>query len=521
MNKEKKAHKMRNMRRLRYGTASTVLTVVVVAAVILLNVIVGIVADRHPVSLDLSADKVYTLSEQSIQIAEKADQPMEIVVFDDESHYSNPNFGVPELDTTMREFYNSLQQYNKRSKGKITYSFINPNQEPTKFAKYAKYEVKNFDVLFLCGERYKICSLNDMYLVDQSAAQYGAPPRFESKVEKIMASTINSLQGENDRLVQVLVGHEEDSDAIQGLKSLYELNGYRFEEINITGSKEFNKDAEIMLIGAPAKDYSAAEIKRVQQWLYNNGNYGRQLMVFVHPTADCPNLYELLNIEYGIKVTNELILETELDRVQNYNSTYPMCDVPKNDYTVNASGTGHVFTPTVRRLTTKLPTAANQDAISKLGIPLTAYPESAQLIKLEDLKNDGKKDKDKESAKPYKAPNGEYPLTSMIVCQIDSYNNTTGNAVKGRVMVSGCSAMAYAPFLQNNSFKNEELLLDALNGMTGNKDSIAISNKSLTADTIRFNGKTALVVGLGVFTVGLPLVILIICLVVFLRRKNL
>ena len=75
-----------------------------------------------------------------------------------------------------------------------------------------------------------------------------------------------------------------------------------------------------MLIPAPEKDYSAEELQRIQKWVYNDGNYGRQLMVFVSPTADCPNLYEFLKVEYQITVTDELIVETDYNRIQNYNS---------------------------------------------------------------------------------------------------------------------------------------------------------------------------------------------------------
>ena len=111
MNNQNKATKARNMRRLRFGTASTVLTIVVIVGVILLNVLVDVVADRYPITWDLSADKTFTLSEQSIEIAESLEKELEIVVFVDEASFTNPttgaNAGIPEYDTAMREFYNA------------------------------------------------------------------------------------------------------------------------------------------------------------------------------------------------------------------------------------------------------------------------------------------------------------------------------------------------------------------------------------------------------------------------------
>ena len=109
----------------------------------------------------------------------------------------------------------------------------------------------------------------------------------------------------------------------------------------------------------------------------------------------------------------------------------------------------------------------------------------------------------------------------MIVHAIDSYNNATQTAVKGSVLVSGCAAVGYSSYLQNSSLNNEELLLGTLNQMAGVETTIAISSKTISTETVSFTNATALIVGMGVFTVALPLAVLIICLVIFVRRKNL
>ena len=165
-----KQKRMQNKRRIRYGTASSALTVVVIAAVVLLNVIVGVVADRFPVSLDLSSNKAFTLSKESVAIAEKIQQPLEIVVFYPESEFSNPTSGtaqgIPEFDTAIKEFYNALKQYKSHSKNAVSFTFIDPNQEPGKFAAYNEYEVEAGDLLFIYGNRHKTCAVTDLYSMD-------------------------------------------------------------------------------------------------------------------------------------------------------------------------------------------------------------------------------------------------------------------------------------------------------------------------------------------------------------------
>ena len=525
MNKKNKPQRVRNTRRLRFGTTSTVLTVVVIAAVVLLNVLVGIVADKFPVTWDLSSDKVFTLSNESVEIAKGVTKDVEIVLFLAEEELTNPTLGsafnVEELNTCMKELYTALQQYSNHSGEKVTFKFINPDQEPTKYAAYSDYEVEAGDILFISGERHRVCTIydlnnfvSDIYPELYSYGYYNTS--FESKVEQVLASNIHALQSEKDRVVQVLVGHSEDSNTIAGLKTLYELNGFTFKENTITGSAEFDENAEVMLIAAPTTDYSNAEIQRVQEWVYNDGNYGRHLMVFVSPTANCPNLYELLDVQYGIQVTDELLLETDYNRMYYYTPTFPFGDIPTTDYTGKSASTGKLCTPTARRLTTSLASAPEQEdaAIYDIGVPLTNYPESAQLIKLEDYS--------KENVEGvYKADNAEYPLTSMIACVKKGYNNNIYEDTYGTIVVSGCPAMAYSEYVQYAAFSNEDLLLDVVNSVTGYENSITISNKVLTTDTVTFDGGVQLWVGLGLFTIGIPVVLLVVCLVVFLRRKNL
>ena len=515
--KKNKAARAVNLRRLRYGSTSTALTAIVIAAIVLLNVIVGIFADKFPLTLDLSADKVFTLSQESVDIAKGITGDIEVVVFEDEAEFSNPTVGtqngVPELDKTIKEFYLALQQYRTHSGNKLSYTFIDANQQPAQFAKYENYGVSAGSILFLAGERYKVCTLDDLY-------EYGYTSdytsyTFESTVEKTLAANIYSLSSDTDRVVQVLTGHGEDSETINGLKELYELNGYTFKEIAITGSADFDKDAEVMLIAAPENDYSDAEIKRVQEWVYNDGNYGRHLMVFTHPTASCPNLYEFLNVEYKVQVTDELLLETDYNRMYQYSQYYTMADVSESELITDSVGTANILMPISRRIICELPDKDPDTTDYYYRYVVSSYPDSAKLVKLSDVMSETDEDK------TYAAAESEYPLTSMVVSVIDSYNNNTSTPVMGTVTVSGCPAMAYSSYVKSSAFMNEDVLLETLNGVTGNESDITISNKEMKADTISFSGGTALILGLVVFTIGLPVIVLIICLVVFLRRKNL
>ena len=520
--------KKRNRRRLRYGTLSTVLTAVVVAVFVLLNVVADTLADKFPLTWDLTSDGAYTLSEECKEVVKAAENEVQITLFIEQSSLSTYFDGMAEnfysylsLDLSKefsrlsRELETALAQIQSISGDKIQYTFLDPNQNPAEFSAYEEYEVAAGDILFVAGKRHRTSNLEELFEMDLSTYTTSGNYYFSSRVEKIFASNIHALQGENDRIVQVLRGHDEDEDAIASLKSLYELNGYVFEEISITGSGEFNKAAELMLIAAPATDYSDAEVKKVQEWVFNQGSYGHNLMVFTHPTASCPNLYELLNVEYGIQVTDELIWETDDNRILSRKNYLALSDIPETRYTAHSVTTGELATPIARRLTSSWPAEKEQEnTLANLGILLNNHPETAKVVKLKNFLED---DTD---TNPISLKKDQYPLSSMIAAFIDSYNNNTQQPAQGTVVVSGCPDMTMSNYVQNPSFSNEKLLLDVVNTMAGVEDAVTITSKAFDQQYLSYEQGTQDVM-LYIFVVGVPAVVLVVCLVIFLRRKYL
>ena len=525
---EKKVAKKKrfNSKKLRLGSASIAVTAVFVVAIVLLNIIVAGLSDRYPLSLDLSENKVYTMTSDSQKVAESVKEEINIVVFADEKLFSQStaganSYGVPEYDTMLLEFYNILKQYTAHSGGLVKYSYIDPNQKPAEFASYQQlYEVEAADILLHTETQSRTLAVEDLFSIEYSETdQYTYT--FESKVESVLASAVNSLIGGEIRTVIALTGHNEDETLISSLKSLYELNGYQFVEHNLSGSEEFEETGVIMLIAAPQFDYSADQIKRINNWMKNGENYERHLMVYTHLSADCPNLYEMLEVDYKITVTDQIILETDLERVYSgsyqANAFHTLADVPETDFTKNSAGTAKVFAPFSRRLVTTLGDKDPESSFNVYGMDLVTFPSSTEIISIDKLDSDSI-DPEKDL---HKLSDDSYPLTSMVAYVSELYNNTTEKIVRSTVVVCGSPQIAASSNIKQGSFKNEDLLLDTANSMVGAKEMVRISTKQYDQDSVYFNPRTQLILGYGVFIIGIPVIIIIICLVVFLRRKNL
>ena len=164
-------------------------------------------------------------------------------------------------------------------------------------------------------------------------------------------------------------------------------------------------------------------------------------------------------------------------------------------------------------LTRQIITHKENNAENSLyNVPLITSPESAKLMKIKDATDENASSEDDKSFAA-----DAYPINGMAAAVKWTY--VDNEQVKTNVILSGSSQIILAASQAN--VKNENVLISALNAMTGVVDDINVSTKSLERDTITFSDSTTLIVGLGVFTVGIPVIILVICLVVFLKSRHL
>ena len=504
--KKPKKSKM-DSRRFRYGSMATAITAVVAVLVVVLNVVVSLLADRFPINIDLTQNKLFSLSDNSVEIAKSINKDVQVIVFGSEDLYKNPNMGSDyyQVEALYKEIYKALQQYTSYSGGKVTVKYEDLNLNPQLATQYNKYEVTSGDILLLCGDRYQKASFNDMYEI--SGDGYTQAQTVSSKVEVTLASRIKNVMRDTVQVVTAFVGHEENT--VSALKSIYEANGYEFKELNLASSEEIDANTVAGLIVGPTKDFTAEEIERLQKWLDNDGKLDRNLMVFADFQAECKNLYEFLNVEYGLEVTDNLVMETSLTRTYRYSGFYPYADTADTDFTKDLSGSANVLTPLTRQIVTH---KENNSENSLYNVPIITFPESAKLMKIKDATDENASSEDDKSFAA-----DAYPINGMAASVKWTY--VDNEQVKTNVILSGSTQMILAASQAN--VKNENVLMSALGAMTGVVDDINVSTKSLERDTITFSDSTTLIVGLGVFTVGIPVIILIICLVVFLKRRHL
>lgn len=503
----------RSNRKLRLGATATAITVVVAAVIVLINVVCGILADRFPWTLDLTADQTYTLSEDSRTLAESLSAEVEIVVLLDEEYFSEPSFGsgYEDYNTVFRQFYLFTKEYETLSSGKATVSYVDLEKNPTLSSSYEeKYEATSGDILFLCGNVYRKISWTDLFEEDVDYTTYSYV--VTSLVEQKLATNISSVCGGKTITVTFLTGHGENEDSIATLKSLYELNGYFTQTLDFTTAGTISDTTGAIAIVGPTKDYTLDEIKRLREWLDNDGNLGRNLFVFANYAGTCPNLYDFLSADYGITVTSNIIMETDANNYpMDFYGSYPylpLTTITQSDLTESVADK-KIIMP----LTLQLLTAESDDTELELltNHTLVSFPESSRLTALTDLLSAESNDD------VVQVEADSYPVIGMAYAR--EYNIVNNESVQNYVVVSG--SYQFADYVTSSLYENEGLAIEPLRTICSIGNTIVISGKDLSADTFSVSTLTAQVVGLGVFTLGIPLVLVVICLVVFFKRRHL
>ena len=542
--KKAKKQKVADGRRFRYGSLATALTAVVIAAVVLLNVLVSALDAKFPLTMDLTGDKVLTLSEDTKKLAKSITEPVRITACIDESYFSEPNTGNNEMNAVLSQFYSTVKQLKSLSDGAITYNFIDLTKDVTEAAALSSYDVSDGEILFTCGKRSTVIGLDALMEYDDAYQQYlqyqqygmsyTGDYSFTSLVEPALVNGIQAVLNESLGSVTMITGHGEDENVVNALTESLKKNGYEVLTLDITTMEnEIDKGTTMVVLPAPSKDFSADELALLRNWTNNDGYMNHQLAYVVNYAVFLPTLSEFFNDNYGIEVTPYWVSETSNARLFNYGSTYTYGDLTDSDYT--SAEEKAIKAPA----TVALKLHWDQDkTLSKYNQAVFTFPDTAELIDYEgytsdytalmenvnvdDLTNNQKaelQEKMNNLIKDNTKTADEYPIVGMAysrsLATVDGVSSSTG------ALVCGSSGMIGSNFTDATA-KNETAFLAAFNGIAGNTKNVTVPGKSLSSSTVNFGSEAVKKgIGLGVFAIGLPLVLLAIGLFVFLRRRHL
>lgn len=480
-------------RRLRYGGTATALTVIFIAALVVINIIAGLLVERFPVlKLDLTRDKLFAVTEETKTYLQGLEEPVAITVLSTEQEFKE---GFGEYGIQAMEVLSMYEMYGPS----VSIKYMDLNKNPGLVTQYPDLTLSTGSIIVESGEQQRLLSYTDLYNIESDYYTQSSSIT-ASKAEQALTSAIMYVTDRDPVTVTVLAGNQESVP--QGLTELLEKNGYLVQSINFL-TEDIDPETKLVISASPLADYSEAQTKKLDAYLDNNGQFGKHLLYFgSYDQTNIPNIDAFLK-DWGLAVDPLMLVETDQSRYSGQ-PLLPLLNIASEDYAAEMTNkSGYILGFQSLAVRTLFETNTNRETAALLSTAGSAvlYPYTG------------------EDAETWTTDMGEKGIyNSMALSKKTRYEGTT--PITSTVTASGCPQMFSSSLLQEASLSNGDYFLSYLKTLTGKKTGVSIVSKTIGGDSMTLTGAQLSVLG-WIFVGLIPLAVVVAGIVVWIKRRHL
>lgn len=258
----------------RYGTLSIV-GVLVFAGIL---VAVNYLASRQNKRWDLTANQVYSLSEQTIKILQNLDAPVKFTVFDRE--------------LALDGYRDRLDAYTYQS-SQVSAEYVDPEKNP------------------LRARAAQIQSLGTIVIEYKDRTE-----RATSSDEQALANALIKVVTGAEKKVYFTQGHGEKDTANSDQRSGYSAissalssDNYGVDKLVLVQAKEVPADATVVVIAGPQTDFLQPEIDALKQYVARGGKVLALLDPQDDPSRPGTPLLNAFLREWGFDIGSNIVVD--------------------------------------------------------------------------------------------------------------------------------------------------------------------------------------------------------------------
>ncbi len=491
-NNEVKVEKDVKKRFLR-GGYSTLMIAIVVAIVIVLNIVASFVETGLGLKLDLTQNKLYTLSPQTENIVKDIDKDLTIYSF------ANDNKQDIRIEKTI-ERYAALNN-------RITVKVVDPARDVNLQRKFSTESVTigtNTIVVTDSSEKiFRIITANDM--IHQTTDQTGSVTGQYWVLEQKLTSAFMFMADDEQTNVYLLTGHGElvkdpsKTGAVNALIERLEEENYNVDYIDLAFTEL--RQGDILMVVGPRSDLSEQERDTIIEFLDNKG---KALFFFDPSDKELPNFAAVLD-HYMIKIKNQTICETDNDKHRGSSFLDITPSIVSGDITEGIVKMEYnVFVDNSLYFEEYTYDSDNADFYT-----LLKTSESSLGIPSADLVGDA-----------YKNKLNDYVKESRIVGFAYKKQHATSmqNDAQTRICAFGSSDVA----LDYQNFPgNVTLIKNCVNWVNNETDKLAINGPEIDYQNLTITNASTVTTLVTVAIIVIPLIIIGGGIFIWFRRKNL
>ena len=519
-------------RRFKHGGVAIAFTAIFVAIVIMLNIGATILAQNVSLTLDLTANKDFSISEENKEYVKKIDRKVNIVVCSDKETYQNDlyqyAYSAGYMDTTqsgdadLQQYFKQnvylIEEYEKLNKN-ISVEFIDPSTP--EFTKYTNnYPDANLGMGNILVEstftldgkevtRHRVMTIKDLFRIDTETSQQYSSMAGQTvyvvsgnDVETALTSAIYTVTA--DRSYSVALITANGGTKISPLQSYMEMNNYEFTEIKSLVTDKIPEKADVVIISQPTHDYSEDELDMLDKYLEFSAEQKKTVMYIGSSSqANLPNLNEFLS-EWGFSVVPQnTVFETETSNYSYYPTNALMTVKAENGYSDNISRKDYLYIANnIVPVIAKQPNDRTMKTVLEISSSAVAVP------------NDAGEDFTIENAEV------KGPFVGLGVSEAKKYDDNN-DLMSSSVIMLGATDFITSSYNSFAEVGNIEMLGVVIDTVIG-KASIGISFDTRTFEEDSFLApETATVDLMNIVVVWVPVVAVVAAgVIVFIRRRR-
>ncbi|NLG52900.1 MAG: GldG family protein [Clostridiales bacterium] len=282
-----------NTKTLKYGSISTLFTIFFIAALLLSNILVDFATTRFSLKLDLTEEGLYQLDPATQELLSSLEDDVTIYILATENSMKK--------NTTANSILETIYRYNTNSGGRVKYQFIDPNKNPAFFEQYKTARNAGSRALLVVGPYRDIVLKSDEFIwTYQNSDKF----RFYGIEEKI-SSAILFVTSKDISRAALVTGHEGKDP--KALASIIKGNNFEYVSINLT-TTDIPDNVNNLIISAPTVDFSAEEIKKIDDFLKKDG---KNLYVFWSVETPHLEVLERYLVEWGISFGDAAVYDSK------------------------------------------------------------------------------------------------------------------------------------------------------------------------------------------------------------------
>ncbi|MDR2932915.1 MAG: Gldg family protein [Oscillospiraceae bacterium] len=479
-------------RKFRQGSMATLITVLVIVLVVVVNMVATALSERFSLSLDLTTNKVFSLSNETKDFLKTLDKDVTVYILSDEETFMAGGVYYTQAGEVIKRY----AQHNPRIK--VVYKDI--IKDPTFVANYPNLSLTARSILIECEDKNAVLTAYDLFNieVDYNA---GTAQAVSSKAEQAMSSALLNVTSDKKITLTVLEGHNEYD--ISYFTDVLRMNNYEITTQNLM-TDEINPDATIAVMAAPMRDISEAEAKKLDAFLSNGEKYGKTFfyLASVDQTVDTPVIDALL-AEWGIGINPGVVFDINMSNIFSPGYYYTIAGYAEDEYSANVQ-------------TRKLPAGLPYSRPLEILYENKSFTTTKELLTFSSTAGVRASDAATDWVPSQSDISG--PITGMAISQMTKYDNAT--PMTSNIVVCGSVDLIADYMLGSPNMANSDYVLDLLNSISGREDVIHIQDKTLGGTELGLTDYSQVITISIVLTIIFPLAVLVLGIVIWMRRRH-